>query len=74
MDEIENITDQISGFSEEVGTAIQEIQKRFKCSEDQATKIGSLGLNAMFIEVLHHKLGKLAIDDLTVFNEVTNGR
>lgn len=74
MDEIENITDQISGFSEEVGTAIQEIQKRFKCSEDQATKIVPLGLNAMFIEVLHHKLGKLAIDDLTVFNEVTNGR
>lgn len=74
MDEIENITDQISGFSEEVGTAIQEIQKRFKCSEDQATKIVSLGLNTMFIEVLHHKLGKLAIDDLTVFNEVTNGR
>lgn len=74
MDEIENITDQISGFSEEVATTIQEIQKRFKCSEDQATKIVFLGLNAMFIEVLHHKLGKLAIDDLTVFNEVTNGR
>jgi hypothetical protein len=30
MDEIENITDQISGFSEEVGTAIQEIQKKIQ--------------------------------------------
>lgn len=74
MDEIENITDQISLFSTEVATTIQEIQQKFKCSEHQATKIVSLGLKSMFIEVLYHKLGNLAIDDLTVFNEVTHGR
>nr|DAO50242.1 MAG TPA: hypothetical protein [Caudoviricetes sp.] len=62
------------GFQRKLVQQFRKSKKRFKCSEDQATKIVSLGLNAMFIEVLHHKLGKLAIDDLTVFNEVTNGR
>lgn len=74
MEEIENISDQILLFSEEIATTIQEIRQKFKCSEDQATKIVSLGLNSMFIEVLHHKLGKLVVDDLTIFNEVTYGR
>lgn len=74
MDEIENNYGSDFGVFRGSWYSNSGNPKRFKCSEDQATKIVSLGLNAMFIEVLHHKLGKLAIDDLTVFNEVTNGR
>ena len=73
MDEIENITDQIELFSNEIGFAIQGVQRTFKCSEHRATEIVSLGLKSMFIEVLYHKLGKLSVDDLTVFSEITKG-
>lgn len=73
MDEIENITDQIELFSNEIGSTIRKVQQTFKCSENQATEIVSLGLKSMFVEVLYHKLGKLAVDDLNIFSEITRG-
>lgn len=56
---IDNITDQLVIFSEEVGTAMQHIQEYFDVSEETALKIVQLGIENMKTEVEHHKQGVL---------------
>lgn len=58
MSEINNITDQIMGFSEEVVKTIESIEKR-GFTRDQSIKIVELAIKDMEVEVLHQKNKKL---------------
>lgn len=58
MSEINNITDQIMGFSEEVVKTIASIEKQ-GFTRDQSIKIAELAIKDMEVEVLHQKNKKL---------------
>lgn len=51
---IDNITDQLGGFVQEVESEIENLTKK-GYSVDEAIKIVSLGIEAIKAEVEHHK-------------------
>lgn len=58
MSEINNITDQIQGFTEEVVEAIKGVESQ-GFTREEAIKIVELGIKDMEVEVYHHKNKKL---------------
>ena len=58
MSEINNITDQIQGFTDEVVEAIKRVESQ-GFTREEAIKIVELGIKDMGVEVSHHKNKKL---------------
>ena len=68
--DIENITDQLLGFTEEVEEAVSRMKEK-GYSVDQAIKIVELGIRDIEAEVKYHKNKRLeriaeAIENLTI--------
>lgn len=65
MGRIENLSDQLSGYAEEVASAAQKISTKYNLSIDQAIKCVEIATNDMKVDVLHSIEGHLdnCIDD-----------
>ena len=58
MSEIENLTDQLEGFTWEVLDVIKKIESE-GFTKDQAIKIVELGIKDIEAEIMHHKNSRL---------------
>lgn len=56
---IENITDQLEGFSQEVASVIKKIQKQYDLTWNEAKEVVQLGIEDMRTEVFHNSLHNL---------------
>lgn len=52
---IENLSDQIIGYSEEIGNAVEKISEKFGVSNESAISIVQTAIENMKLDVSHHK-------------------
>lgn len=57
---IENITDQINGFSEEIVSVVKSIMERYDLTWEQAIQAVKVGSSNILAETLHHELHDMA--------------
>ena len=68
---IENLTDQILGFTQEVVEAIERVKKRGYTTEE-AIKIVELGIKDMEVETKHQLNKKLGLISNSIFELSSN--
>ena len=55
FDRIENITDQLKGYVDEVRAIVQHLKKDYEFTTDEAIKIVDIGVRNMECEVHYHE-------------------
>ena len=56
---IENCTDQIFAYSQEVASTIQDIAKQYDLTWEQAKEVVKIGSSNILAETLHHSLNDI---------------
>lgn len=74
---IENLSDQVVGYSEEIANAIEDISKRYDVSKEFALLIVQTAIEDMKMDVEHHKhaqieiMANAAVDIANSINELS---
>lgn len=59
MSRIENLSDQLEGYAQEVVNTVISIEKQYKLSRKEAIKCVEIATRAMIVDVEHHKEDKM---------------
>lgn len=52
---IENLSDQLEGYAQEVATTVKKISKQYDVTESFAMRITEAAINDMMMDIKHHK-------------------